>query len=106
VEDGSIGIKSSSLVDSNNRIAQVIKDIDLRPSSRQVNIGFSYRKNMSKDLAFSLKHLITKNLNHNIDSKKLNSSYIGIGFKDLKFGVGTNPYDSSIEKQISYAVSL
>ena len=106
VEDGSIGIKSSSLVDSNNRIAQVIKDIDLRPSSRQVNIGFSYRKNMSKDLAFSLKHLITKNLNHNSDSKKLNSSYIGIGFRDLKFGVGTNPYDSSIEKQISYAVSL
>ena len=106
VEDGSIGIKSSSLVDSNNRIAQVIKDIDLRPSSRQVNIGFSYRKNMSKDLAFSLKHLITKNLNHNIDSKKLNSSYIGIGFKDFKFGVGTNPYDSSIEKQISYAISL
>lgn len=106
VEDGSIAIKSSSLEDSNNRIAQVIKDIDLRPSSRQVNIGLSYRKNMSKDLAFSLKHLITKNLNHNIDSKKLNSSYIGIAFKDLKFGIGTNPYDSSTEKQISYAISL
>ena len=106
VEDGSIAIKSSNLVDSNNRIAQIIKDIDLRPSSRQVNIGLSYRKKMSKDFAFSLKHLITKNLNHNSDSKKLNSSYIGIGFRDLKFGVGTNPYDSSIEKQISYAISL
>jgi len=106
VEEGTIAIKSSSLADSNNRIAQSIKDIDLSPSSRQVNFGLSYKKKMSKDLAFSLKHLITKNLNHNADSKKLSSSYIGIGFKDLKLGFASNPNDSSIEKQISYAIAL
>ncbi len=106
VEDGTIAIKSSSLVDSNNRIAQFIKDIDLSPSSRQVNFGLSYRKKMTRELALSLKHTVTKNLNHNIDSKKLNSSYIGIGFKDLKLGFASNPFDSSIEKQISYEIVL
>ena len=106
VKGGSIAIISSSLADSSNRIDQSIKDIDLSPSSRQVNFGLSYKKKMSNDLAFSLKHLITKNLNHNKDSKKLNSSFIGLVFKDLKMGFASNPNDSSIEKQISYAISL
>ena len=106
VKGGSIAILSSSLADSSNRIDQSIKDIDLSPSSRQVNFGLSYKKKMSNDLAFSLKHLITKNLNHNKDSKKLNSSFIGLVFKDLKMGFASNPNDSSIEKQISYAISL
>ena len=106
VKGGSIAIISSSLADSSNRIDQSIKDIDLSPSSRQVNFGLSYKKKMSNDLAFSLKHLITKNLNHNEDSKKLNSSFIGLVFKDLKMGFASNPNDSSIEKQISYAISL
>ena len=106
VKGGSIAIINSSLADSSNRIDQSIKDIDLSPSSRQVNFGLSYKKKMSNDLAFSLKHLITKNLNHNEDSKKLNSSFIGLVFKDLKMGFASNPNDSSIEKQISYAISL
>jgi hypothetical protein len=69
-------------------------------------MGFSYRKDLSKDFAFSLKHLITNNLNHSNTSNKLHSSYFGMDYKDLKLGISSNPNDSSIEKQISYAIAL
>ena len=106
VEDGSMAIKIASLADSSKNIDQTIKNINLESSARQVNMGFSYRKDLSEDLAFSLKHLITNNLNHNSSSNRLNSSYIGMDYKDLKFGITSNPNDSSIEKLISYAVAL
>ena len=106
VENGSVAIKTSSLADSNKNISQTIKNIDLNSSARQINMGFSYRKDLSKDLAFSLKHLITNNLNHSNISNKLHSSYFGMDYKDLKLGISSNPNDSSVEKQISYAIAL
>ena len=106
VENGSVAIKTSSLADSNRNISQTIKNIDLKSSARQINMGFSYRKDLSKDFAFSLKHLITNNLNHSNTSSKLHSSYFGMDYKDLKLGISSNPNDSSIEKQISYAIAL
>jgi hypothetical protein len=106
VDDGLMAIKIASLADSSKNINQSIKNINLESSARQVNMGFSYRKDLSEDLAFSLKHLITNNLNHNSSSNRLNSSYIGVDYKDLKFGITSNPNDSSIEKLISYAVAL
>ena len=106
VENGSVAIKTSSLADSNKNISQTVKNIDLNSSARQINMGFSYRKDLSKDLAFSLKHLITNNLNHSNISNKLHSSYFGMDYKDLKLGISSNPNDSSVEKQISYAIAL
>jgi subtilase-type serine protease len=106
VENGSVAIKTSSLADSNQNITQTIKNIDLESSARQINMGFSYRKDLSKDFAFSLKHLITNNLNHSNTSNKLHSSYVGMDYKDLKLGISSNPNDSSIEKQISYVIVL
>ena len=106
VENGSVAIKTSSLADSNRNISQTIKNIDLKSSARQINMGFSYRKDLSKDFAFSLKHLITNNLNHSNTSSKLHSSYFGMDYKDLKLGISSNPNDSSLEKQISYAIAL
>ena len=106
VENGSVAIKTSSLADSNQNITQTIKNIDLESSARQINMGFSYRKDLSKDFAFSLKHLITNNLNHSNTSNKLHSSYVGMDYKDLKLGISSNPNDSLIEKQISYVVVL
>jgi hypothetical protein len=106
VEKGSIAIKTASLADTNRNISQAIKSINLDSSSRQVNLGMSYRKNLSENLNFSLKHLITNNLNHINTSSKLHSTYLGMDFKDLKLGFATNPNDSSLETQISYAISL
>ena len=106
VESGSIAIKTASLADANRYISQTIKNINLESSSRQVNFGMSYRKDLSDNLNFSLKHLITNNLNHINTSSRLHSSYLGMDYKDLKLGFATNPNDSSLETQISYAISL
>ena len=106
VDDGSIAIKIASLADSNRNISQTIKHIDLESSSRQLNYGLSYRKDLNEDLAFSAKHMITKNLNHRQDSNILNSSYIGMNYKDIKFGFATNPADSSLETELSYEITL
>ena len=106
VDDGSMAIKIASLADYNRNISQTIKHIDLESSSRQLNYGLSYRKDLNEDLAFSAKHMITKNLNHRQDSNTLHSSYIGMNYKDIKFGFATNPADSSLETELSYAITL
>jgi hypothetical protein len=106
VDDGSMAIKIASLADSNRNISQNIKHIDLESSSRQLNYGLSYRKDLNEDLAFSVKHIITNNLNHRQDSNTLHSSYIGMNYKDIKFGFATNPADSSLETELSYAITL
>ena len=106
VNDGSIAIKVADLADSNGNISQTVKHIDLESSSRQLNYGLSYRKDLNDDLAFSLKHMITNNLNHRQNSNMLHSSYIGMNYKDIKFGFVTNPKDSSLETELSYAITL
>jgi len=106
VDDGSMAIKIASLADSNRNISQNIKHIDLESSSRQLNYGLSYRKDLNENLAFSVKHIITNNLNHRQDSNTLHSSYIGMNYKDIKFGFATNPADSSLETELSYAITL
>ena len=106
VDSGSIAIKTASLADSNRNINQTIKNIDLDSSSRQLNYGLSYRKDLNENLAFSVKHTITNNLNHSDNSNRLHSSYIGMDYKDLKLGFASNPNDSSIETELSYAIAL
>ena len=106
VDDGSMAIKIASLADSNRNISQTIKGIDLESSSRQLNYGLSYRKDLTEDFAFSLKHMITNNLNHSQSSNRLHSSYIGANYNNVKLGFATNPNDSSIETELSYAIDL
>ena len=106
VDSGSIAIKTASLADSSRNINQTIKNIDLDSSSRQLNFGLSYRKDLNENLAFSVKHIITNNLNHSDNSNRLHSSFIGMDYKDLKLGFASNPNDSSIETELSYAIAL
>ena len=106
VDSGSIAIKTSSLADSSRNINQTIKNIDLDSSSRQLNYGLSYRKDLNENLAFSVKHIITNNLNHSDNSNRLHSSFIGMDYKNLKLGFASNPNDSSIETELSYAIAL
>jgi len=106
VDSGSIAIKTASLADSSRNINQTIKNIDLDSSSRQLNYGLSYRKDLNENLAFSVKHIITNNLNHSDNSNRLHSSFIGMDYKNLKLGFASNPNDSSIETELSYAIAL
>ncbi len=48
VENGSMAIKIASLADSSKTYTQTMKNINLESSARQVNMGFSYRKDFLK----------------------------------------------------------
>ena len=102
VSDGAMSIRLSNLAESNGSISYRDNDINLEPTGRQMVYGLSYRKDLDKSFGFSLKHLLTSNLNHNQSSKVARSSYIGAKYKDLKLGYNINSQDSSRNTELSY----
>jgi hypothetical protein len=106
INSGSMSIKTAGLADADRSISQSIKNVNLESTSRQIDFGFSYRKELSEEFGLSLKHMITNNLHHSNNSDRLHSSYLGLGYKDVKLGVSTSPGDSSIASQISYSASF
>ena len=102
VNDGAMSIRLSNLAESNGSISYRDNDINLEPAGRQMIYGLSYRKDLDKSFGFSLKHLLTRNLNHNQSSKVARSSYIGAKYKDLKLGFNINSQDSSRNTELSY----
>ncbi|MBC8513691.1 MAG: S8 family serine peptidase [Candidatus Thioglobus sp.] len=102
VNGGAMSIRLSNLAESNGSISYRDNDINLEPTGRQIIYGLSYRKDLDKTIGFSVKHLLTSNLNHNQSSKVARSSYIGLKYKDLKLGFNTNSQDSSRNAELSY----
>jgi len=102
VDDGSMSIRLSNLADSNGNLSYRNKDINLEPTARQLDYGLSYRKDLDKDISFSIKHMMTENLNHKQDSQTVSSSFIGAKYKDLKVGLATNPGEDSNSAEIAY----
>ena len=102
VSDGSMSIRLSNLADSNGALTYYNKDINLEPTARQLDYGLSYRKDLDKDISFSIKHMMTENLNHKQDSQTVSSSFIGAKYKDLKVGLATNPGEDSNSAEIAY----
>jgi hypothetical protein len=101
VSDGSMSIRLSNLADSNGALTYYNKDINLEPTARQLDYGLSYRKDLDKDISFSIKHMMTENLNHKQDSQTVSSSFIGAKYKDLKVGLATNPGEDSNSAELS-----
>ena len=106
VNSGSMAIRLASLANSHRNINYTMKDVNLEPTGRQIDYGFSYRKDLSKDLRFSAKHMVTTNRNHQQNSKTVYSSYVGVKYKDMKFGLATIPGESAIESEFSYSLSF
>ena len=102
VSDGNLSIRLSNLADSNGNLSYHNKNINLRPSAKQLDYTVSYRKDLDEELGFSIKHLLTSNLNHNQDSDVFSSSYIGLKYKDLKLGFNINSFDSSKNTELEY----
>ena len=102
VNGGAMSIRLSNLAESNGSISYRDNDINLEPTGRQIIYGLSYRKDLDKSIGFSVKHLLTSNLNHNQSSQVARSSYIGLKYKDLKLGFNTNSQDSSRNAELSY----
>jgi hypothetical protein len=102
VSDGSMSIRLSNLASSDGSLTYSSKDINLEPTARQLDYGLSYRKDIDKDISFSIKHMMTDNLNHNQDSQAVSSSFVGAKYKDLMFGLAKNPGKDSRSAKITY----
>ena len=102
VSDGSMSFRLSNLADSDGNLTYRNKDINLEPTARQLDYGVSYRKDFDKDISFSIKHMMTDNLNHKQDTQTTNSSFVGAKYKDLKVGLTTSSDENSKSSQVSY----
>lgn len=102
VSDGSMSIRLSNLASSDGSLTYRNKDINLEPTARQLDYGLLYRKDIDKNIAFSVKHMMTDNLNHKQDSQTVSSSFIGAKYKDLKVGFAKNPGEESRSAEVSY----
>ena len=102
VDGGDMSIRLSNLAESDGSISYRNSNINLEPTGRQMVYGLSYRKDLDEELGFSIKHLLTSNLNHIQDSDIIRSSYIGLKYKDLKLGFNINSFDSSKNTELEY----
>ena len=102
VSEGDMSIRLSNLAEADGSISYRNSNINLEPTGRQMVYGLSYRKDLDEELGFSIKHLLTSNLNHNQDSDLIKSSYIGMKYKDLKLGFNINSFDSSKNTELAY----
>jgi hypothetical protein len=106
VSDGRLSIRLSNLADSDGVLTYRNKDINLEPTARQLDYGLSYRKDFDNDISFSVKHMMTNNLNHKQDSQTVSSNFIGAKYKDLKVGFAKNPGEESRSAGISYSMQF
>ena len=106
VNDGSLAIKLPSLADHSRNISYSTKNVDLEPNGRQLNYGFSYKKDLKDDLTLALKHTIANNQNHSIDSKIVHSSYLGMAYKDIKLGFVTSSDNPKLDAELTYSYSF
>jgi hypothetical protein len=106
ISDGNLSIRLSNLADSNGNLSYHNKNINLKPTAKQLDYTVSYRKDFEKDIGISLKHIMTKNLNHKQNSEIVHVSYLGAKYRDLKFGINTMPGESALESELSYTLSF
>ena len=102
VNNGEMSIRLSNLAESDGSITHRNTNINLKPTGRQMVYGLTYRKDLDKGIGFSVKHLLTSNLNHNHNSDLARSSYIGLRYKDLKLGYNINSHDLSENTELSF----
>ena len=106
VSDGNLSIRLSNLADSNGNLSYYNKNINLKPSAKQLDYAMSYRKDFEKGISVSMKHIMTKDLNHEQNSEIVHVSYLGAKYKDLKFGINTILGESELKSELSYTLSF
>ena len=106
VSDGSMSMKLSNLAASDGSLTYTNKSINLEPTARQLDYGFLYRKNLDEDISFSIKHIITDNLNHKQDSTTVSSSFIGLKHQDLEVGLAINVGADFNSQELYYSMQF
>jgi hypothetical protein len=106
VSDGWLAIRLPSLADHSRNISYSTKNVNLEPNGREFNYGFSYKKDLTDDLTLALKHSIASNQNHSIDSNIVNSSYLGMVYKDIKLGFVKSLESQKLDAKLAYSYNF
>jgi hypothetical protein len=106
VSDGWLAIRLASLADHSRNISYSTKNVNLEPNGREFNYGFSYKKDLTDDLTIALKHSIASNQNHSIDSNIVNSSYLGMVYKDIKLGFVKSLESQKLDAKLAYSYNF
>jgi len=106
VSDGWLAIRLASLADHSRNISYSTKNVNLEPNGREFNYGFSYKKDLTDDLTLALKHSIASNQNHSIDSNIVNSSYLGMAYKDIKLGFVKSLESQKLDAKLAYSYNF
>jgi hypothetical protein len=106
VSDGSMSIRLSNLANSDGSLTYRNKNINLEPTARQLDYGLSYRKDVSKDIAFSTKLMATNNLNHIKNDKITHSGFASLKYNNLKFGLAVNSEESTADTELAYSINF
>ena len=106
INSGEMSIRMANLAESDGSISYKNKSISLNAGGKEMAYGLSYRKDFDDRFGFSLKHILTSNLNHIEDAKIARSSYVGLNYKDLKLGYNVDSTNALKQAEISYKYSF
>ena len=106
INSGEMSIRMANLAESDGTISYKNKSISLNAGGKEMAYGLSYRRDFDDHFGFSLKHILTSNLNHIEDAKIARSSYVGLNYKDLKLGYNVDSTNALKQAEISYKYSF
>ena len=106
INSGEMSIRMANLAESDGTISYKNKSISLNAGGKEMAYGLSYRRDFDDRFGFSLKHILTSNLNHIEDAKIARSSYVGLNYKDLKLGYNVDSTNALKQAEISYKYSF
>jgi len=69
IEKGAMNLKIQNLADSSGNIDHHLKEINLTPSGRQIDMGINYIRELNEDLVFGIKSSLSKDYKHYSSSR-------------------------------------
>ena len=102
IQSGTLSFNQPSLATLNGDIYYDKKDVSLKPSGRQIDLGIGFVKDINEDGQIITKFTVQDEYNHN----KNNDMEFGISilgkYKDFKLGYMYNSFDDSSQFKLNY----
>ena len=106
VESGSLGVKLTNLSNSNGDLSYNETIVSLKPSGRQLDLGLTYERTVSKNTTIKAKVVATHDKNHVANTENVYSSFIGINVGGWSIGAAVASDTSPTEARASYSTSF
>jgi len=106
IADGSLLMRLASLAKTSGEISYRNKEIDLEPTGRQLDFGMSYRNDYNDNLSLSFKHILTNDPNHTNNQDTVNSSFVGLKYKEVYAGIASNDSYSNPDVNVTYSFNF